>query len=531
MRLLTLSLASTLLLTVPALAAPVDAATGQKLASDLTALIKSHLGEVEGFSLNGDITVTPDGDGYALSIPQLRVKDDDGEAHTAAMTGRITPLSDDEYRYSINMPSPLATMFNSTGIPILSITAAASRLQGVYSMKLNNNMSADMMLSGLRLNDLAKSATLAEIGGIVYQARNRITGDKLDMRSTMGMSNIVASIDGKEALHIASVGGSLLNRGMNFAQFQKLEQTIRENRHLLSDSKGAIPYFAAIMNDSGKVGGDVAATFFVKDIRVQTPQAGKDQDGGATWTLPLLRADLTSTCNAQILCDGGITYRHEGLTTTAHLSDMVAGLLPTTLDLGFMLEKMPQSEIADIAKKYADLLTTPSKNEPDEAALYKQAADELLKVTSAAGTTLRFNSVDVASPWINNHTAGAFTVTPDAAFKVTGALDTRINGLDETITKLTALASGGESGSEGGSTEDKNSNKPMAQPDPMLQNALIGLSMLQGFGQQVADANPSARTYKIEVGADGTVKLNGTDLGAMLGMAGGMGGGMGGRHK
>lgn len=87
---------------------------------------------------------------------------------------------------------------------------------------------------------------------------------------------------------------------------------------------------------------------------------------------------------------------------------------------------------------------------------------------------------------------------------MTGASDTRIAGLDAFTAKLGTLAA-----------PPANSTAPQPQADPEAQGLLMMMSMLQGMGQQ---AEGGLRTYHFEVGADGSAKMNGTDIASLIGM-------------
>jgi hypothetical protein len=115
----------------------------------------------------------------------------------------------------------------------------------------------------------------------------------------------------------------------------------------------------------------------------------------------------------------------------------------------------------------------------------------------AAGTRLRITALDFDAPAFGTDITGEIRYSPDSSLGVVAGIDAVLRGLDAAM-KLVLPA-------------------PGAKVDPDTQTLMAMLSMVQAFGAIAKDAaGRDLRTYKIELGADGRLLLNGADMTAVL---------------
>jgi hypothetical protein len=507
MKLLTLSLASAVaLLPLAALAAPAaDEATAQKLTAELQQDAERFISSFPGLKLEGEVSIRPEGDSYALSLPPLSFTLKNGELiRTAAMTGRLTPQDNQEYRYTLNMPNPVATMFDITQVPAYVLTTTAQDMTGVWSEKHDAFLNGILSMRGVRVSEAENSnvvATLDQLrveNDISISPANRMDGKVLLSLSALAMYNKQQT----QVLSLAGAGVSYLLKDVNYTAFRAMQDRARAEQSGAPSGKE----ISGMLADLGQIGGSSAIAFVGRDLIAREVRSGGPGSPASTVKLPLLRVMLDSSSHEGGLTNGGLRYQHEGLAITPPPGAAIAELLPARLELAGQLERFPVQQV------FALLNETSSSGQRLNA-MQDMWTRALLELESAR-TTLTVSQLGYAAPRLTSSTSGQFAASAAARFGATGELNTRINGLDEVLAHFKSLLSPPADGGV------------QAQPDPSIQSVMMGLTMLQTFGQIVKDASPSARTYKLELGADGSLKLNGTDFSTMMGMAGGMAGGM-----
>lgn len=183
-----------------------------------------------------------------------------------------------------------------------------------------------------------------------------------------------------------------------------------------------------------------------------------------------------------------------------------AGYLPQNANVEFYLDDVPMDSLY---KTFAGLLIQgtraarmaedaeqrgqPSNLKRHHESQVMAAAMALPQMLTAAGSTLSIRNTFMRSADLSTNLFGSFKATPGAAKVAVGELTLTIQGLDELLKKL-----------EGGNTRQS-------------RRALQGLSFLQVLGQQDTEGGKPIRRYAFVVTADGTMTLNGSDVGGLMG--------------
>lgn len=518
-----ISLLTSLLLTSVsplALAAPApDEATAAQLATKIQASLQTLLpaqfttpGSELAFA--GTTKVTVAGDVYALEIPALHAKTSDGSVDVGIITGMLTPTDGPGYNFALTLPTPLAVLTKTTSTTTLQV--ARQSLTGVWQPDLGFLPELHVALGDLAITDKTNNrlATISEA--------------KLD--SSFGV-NGTEQMGGTATGSVAAI--TLFNDTSHekFLTIDRLEmasrtsdvnaeavRNLRENLQKLDagDLAQGAPLLmgkvSSLVNSLQGVMGTGEGSFTLTNLAA-TDSSGKQP---TLWKLPTASLGYTTGTNPDKTARLSFTYGHDRLSVTPALTGVRADLLPTTVGIGFTLDELPVTELAAVMAEAA--ATAPAATSGKSATPATSSAEAVRAKIEAIITqykpSLVVNKVLFGAPALQSLSTGRFTANPAASFFVTGALDTKIAGIDALVTKVSALAS----------PKAAAPGAPQPQGDPEAQGLLMALSMLQGIGQQAADGS---RTYHFELGADGSAKMNGTDLAALLGMSMGMGAGGG----
>ncbi len=140
---------------------------------------------------------------------------------------------------------------------------------------------------------------------------------------------------------------------------------------------------------------------------------------------------------------------------------------------------------------------------------------KVLATLDESRTAFKVNDAKYVSNVLAGGLAGALIANQQAVFGAVGSFDAKVIGLDELLASLSAKTAAGQ---QANATTEAIAAAQKAQGTTMM------LSMVKTFGRKVPDTKASTFTYKFEIGADGSLKVNGNDMGGLIG-------GMGGPHK
>ncbi|MDP2205609.1 MAG: hypothetical protein Q8K65_04825 [Alphaproteobacteria bacterium] len=183
-----------------------------------------------------------------------------------------------------------------------------------------------------------------------------------------------------------------------------------------------------------------------------------------------------------------------------------AGYLPQNASIELYMDDMP---MASLYKTFAGLLVQgaraarmaedaeqrgqPSNLKRHHESQVMAAAMVLPQMLAGAGSTVSIRNTFMRSADLSTNLFGSFKATPGAAKVAVGEMTLTIQGLDELLKKL-----------EGGNTRQS-------------RRALQGLSFLQVLGQQDTEGGKPVRRYVFAVTADGSMTLNGSEVGGLMG--------------
>lgn len=518
-----ISLLTSLLLTSVsplALAAPTpDEATAAQLATKIQASLQTLLpaqfttpGSELAFA--GTTKVTVAGDVYALEIPALHAKTSDGSVDVGVLTGTLTPTDGPGYTFALTLPTPLAVLTRTTSTTTLQV--ARQSLTGVWQPDLGFLPELHVALGDLAATDKTNNR-IATIGEAKLDSSFGVNGtEQMGGTATGSVAAITLFSDTSHEKFLTIDRLEMASRTSDVNA--EAVRTLRENLQKLnaSDLAQGAPLLmgkvSSLVSSLQGVMGTGEGSFTLTNLAATDSSSGRQP---TLWKLPTASLGYATGTNADKTARLSFTYGHDHLSVTPALTGVRADLLPATVGIGFTLDELPVTELAAVMAEAA--ATTPgagTKSAVSPPPLGDAIRTKIETVITQYKPTLVVDKVLFGAPALQSLSTGRFTANPAASFYVTGALDTKIAGIDALVTKVSALAS----------PKAAAPGAPQPQGDPEAQGLLMALSMLQGIGQQAADGS---RTYHFELGADGSAKMNGTDLAALLGMSMGMGAGGG----
>lgn len=505
----TLLLASTSSL---AFAAPMpDEATATQLSSQLQdslqTLMPANLNAPDTkLDFVGTTKVTVQGDGYLLEIPAMHATMPDATADIPAMTGTLTPTDGPGYAFSLNLPSPLLTFSNAD--EAMTLQAETRSLSGVWQPGLGFLPEAHLALGTISLTDKAQ-ATIMRTNAVKFDSTYTVANTKMDGLASgtlLGLA-VFDPATHNRLTSLERVDMTSRTANVDAAAIQNLRTMLQK---MNPQNAAAAPQGLLQLASSLQAAmGDGAANVKLTNLMFSYYDANKSP---TSWSLPTATMAFESSHNADGTSRISFSYGHDKLTVTPAQTGVIAELLPTRASFGFTFDKMPLSELAKVIAANVPPAPPPAPVPVDGKPAHPAPAPLLSEATHQQVTalitqykpTLSINNILYGSPAIQSLTTGVFTANTGAKMYMTGASDTRIAGLDAFTAKLGTLAA-----------PPANSTAPQPQADPEAQGLLMMMSMLQGMGQQ---AEGGLRTYHFEVGADGSAKMNGTDIASLIGM-------------
>lgn len=527
MKLLTLSLTSALVLCAPLYAhAAVDEAGAAALAQQINAALK----DMGGITSSGDASVKVNGDGYDVVYPALSFTGarSETEMSIAPVTAHLVPSSETNYKYTATLPTPLLTVTDKDGQTKATVTVGSQQISGEWDSKNRFQANSLAVLKDIAVNDPKNEFTfkIAELG-LVSQT-TLVSEGHADGQASLNMRglNLVFTDSsngdsGQMKIEAIGITSEVKNYDLtNISRIREQAQAMQNNPN--PSPTQAVDFFSSLFN-AGRVGGGTGATKFGFVANNFDLTVGKVEGAAPTHiVLPLIKLNGSANSTDGNLVDIGMQYEHAGLAVAPLPSAVIGDVLPASIKLDMSIAHLP---VADLFKQAATAVTTAMAEKPAAAGDVPPAPDAekpvdttraalmdnyhaALALMEKSQTALNVNQISYTAKAINSNTQGVIKAAQASPIGAVGTIDTRLNGVQELVEKLSAAMQGGE----------------QAQPDPAVQNVLMALSMVQMFGQQVPNASPSGLMYKLEFTPEGAVKMNGNDLSAM---ADAMGGGHG----
>ena len=191
-------------------------------------------------------------------------------------------------------------------------------------------------------------------------------------------------------------------------------------------------------------------------------------------------------------------YRHGGLSLAS--SPGPQEFTPEKAEVDLAVTSLPNAGLW--AAVEALLKPAPGRNDAQRGDQFSLA---VMNALTQAGSRLEVKALSLDTPAAAATLKGAATFDGKAAFGMVAGIDMVLRGLDATLKQMQPV--------------------PGAKPDPEAQKTMATLGLVQALGAPGKDeAGRDLRSYKLDLGADGKIMLNGADMSAVLQSVQGQGG-------
>ncbi|MEZ0261857.1 MAG: hypothetical protein ACAH80_12670 [Alphaproteobacteria bacterium] len=480
-----------------------------------------------GVSMTGDIAVVPKGDYYEVRLPGLAYGHGFAKVNIGTLVMNVSPGDAGQYEMSIAVPSPLVVV-DAGGKPLVEVTLGKQRLSGTWWPKYSSFTRVDCEYSDVGLRTLADTDNLTGTIGSLKSTMNLtqnadqswsgpteflisnfklaggdkakldLTIDKIGAKASVDNMNLQAKKDLQEKVE-KLLSDSLANQQPNPEQSRSLINNLLASLESYMDGMGShvgISNLALTMTpDPATPPGPDGKKEEPLVVKVGSMESGFDVKG-----MKQPKGNL-----ALKISFAGLSFSDVGLD--------VPGVIPTETNLEINLENLPMKELGSafgtvISQGVQAASSAASSADPTEKqALDQQAKAQIMMAAASipmqlatAGSTISVRNTYAKAPDITSTLDGSFAANPASPVMASGAITLLLVGIDELLQKVQGMA-----------------QAPGANPSMMMWVQAVATLQKQGeLGK--ADDGRSQRSYKIVVGQDGKIMLNGQDLFSSMGM-------------
>lgn len=470
----------------PALSADISAQTAAELKKALETAISSYAGPDVTMSLGGNIEVTPAGDHYNFTVPDIRLTDTESRTETLILyktQGTFKPTNQDkQYSFTLSLPSPVAQMVDATGTPLSIATVGSHKINGIWAQELQTLPALTVNLSEIKWAPIDPTASLNN--------RTSITASTLDAVMTNTPTTAAAThYDGNFSFTLSKLSvvdnldGELLALGK-----LGLESKYK-NSALAPDDTTTDPMAMLLQQTANMTDGQSDLSFTLADLKLT--MGGLLQSNKQTWQLA--QAQLVSTSDFKDgKMSGTLKLSHNGLLSQTS-NAAVAEVIPASGMLDFAFTDVP---VQTYAKTLLEQKATPAGSNDNATLLRKAMGDHPHKIT--------LNGFNLQAQTMSLSARGSMSNQKDTPFGMAGDLTAQFTGLDETVGKL-ALISRADNNAPGGGNS-------LAQFATMM----LSIAQLSGQAEPVAAGTLSKRNYNFALASDGIVTMDGEPIANLM---------------
>ncbi|CAK0775224.1 putative DUF945 domain-containing protein [uncultured Gammaproteobacteria bacterium] len=440
---------------------------------------------------DGAVEVKPAGDGYDARLPALSVVDDDGgKLVVGTITATLKPNADGTWSFVGALPSVLRAQ-NAEGKAEGGLTIGGQKVTGVWAPKLTTLTKLDAALSQLTVTTVNDKAG-ATIGTITVRSDlNEVRPNAWSGPGGLTIADLaVTNEKGEPLFNLGQAGIEITLTEAELARFATAAATAGDDRSAGASAKkardlvdgllGGASFKLSLSGLSVAASSDVGA-FSLKSAMIRAAAEGLNQD----------RSTLS------------LGYGHEGLKVATLPAEFPEKFMPEKSELAITFDKLPMKQLI----KTVLISAIEEMMGPDEGGSSAghdrgpMMAMQTLGALSSAGSLIRLEKLALETPALSASASGTARFDAKAANGLVASLFASLRGLETAMQALMPA--------------------PGGPPDESAQGILAMLGMVQALGQQAKDeAGREIRSYKLELGADGRMMLNGADLTALLGGGG-----------
>jgi hypothetical protein len=478
-----------------------------------------------GLVLGGPIEVTPKDEYYEVKLPSVSYAVEGMNADFGTLVMNITP-SGDEYKATLAIPETI-NVYDAAKAPVAIIKIGEQKFNSIWLPKYRSFTKIDAEYKDISIQSPKAGEKVAiNVGGV--KSTLELAPDGNDIWSgpaNFELTNLhmTAGDKGEIDFAIDSMKGSASYSKLNMQTRKDMEEKAEQAlAGITKDQKPDPVQMQAMLNSivsslQNYLDG-MGSAFKLSGVHVKVrpgDEKGPDGKPGKPVDVNLSSMSWEFKMNGMQQEKGSISLQFgmDGL-NVSNMDAGTASIVPTASNVEVHLDNLP---IQELSKGLSGLFSTivnsavASQSVTDAAQktalqgqIQAQVGAAMLSIPAqlaTAGSKLSIVNTYAKAPDVGSTLDGSFTANAASPVMAQGSVTLLITGLDELILKLQTL---GQS----------------ATPDPKLLGWAQGLGMLQMMGQLgKAPDGRTQRTYKLEIGADGKIMLNGADFSnAMPGM-------------
>lgn len=457
-------------------------------------------GGVVSLAWDGDVSVEPVEDYYAVTLPDLKVIDHQKkqEIHIGMIAANVVPVAkknaDDIEKWSMSIALPTPIFAYRAGKITGQMNAGEQSIALLWAPSLKQVIDADIAFNAVEILDYTTGlSTFADLFQLKREFRKDVkknTWTGFDKYTLDGVN--IVDVNKTEIIKVKKLVAKSDLESMDFEKATSLQESYSDLSKWSADNKGAIDT-VTIIDFIGQGLGLYAgqkAMFHIEEASVHSVETARTIDIGTV--------------------DGLIEVTGQGkgfLKSKVWLENVIASTLddkgqkqigmhsPFNINFDGILNNIPELKNVKTMVQQVPVQDAQGKN----TGTFEPAirVGDILTLLNKAGTVITVNELKAESALSTMNLNGKVSFDPNAVWGVESVFTILLQGLDKLSQAI--------------SSETVGQNQAQASIVQMLQS--LGQVVQQG-----TPAKPEIVSYKIDVKKDGTLLLNGTNIAPLLAM-------------
>jgi len=462
------------------------AACSDKKAEQAAALkqeVQDILGKMAGSGTQktltyGDVTVTPDGDAYAVTVDKVAVTvPDEAPIDLGKIGFKLTPDGDDIRKFS-NLTLPQALAFKAPDGKEVRATLAVDHINGSWSKSMSQLLNVDALLKNLEVDEPSSGSKLIA-SDVFYQLQSKDNGQGIFDQEASGGTKLMTVGDKDGQIAIADFKASSNVGSVKLAELMAMRADWQKAAQ--RDKPADI---LPLVTKAFKLFKSVKAGISMGQLTVSAGGTTVFAVGGLGFDF-----GMQDTDQPKVKIGSGLRYAGLSIPTVKDLvGSLGAQILPTDFSLSLAIDDLPLASILEAWGK-----TLPAANMTDQNAMMGEsmmAAGIAVQAIQQAAVKMHISDGKLKAPGLTGSFTGELNNDPKAVLGFTGTANVELSDLDSLIAKAQQFAD-----------------------EPTTGEILGTLQMMRSLSDHATDAagRPVDR-FKITVDAQGTPLVNGKSL-------------------
>lgn len=377
----------------------------------------------------GDVTVTPAGDAFQVTIDDVRLNPPDEPVVNLGNIGfKLVAEGDDIRKYSdVTLPESLTLAGEDKSI--VKVAIALDHANGSWSRKFQQFLTGDLLIRSLQATEDSSGSKFAA-SDISYQLQSEDHGQGIyDQSGSIGTKLITVS-DKEGQLSIADFKLVSEIDGAKLAEFAALRK--QWQTAMAADKTGEMmPVLAKLFQVMKSMKGAVS----VGQVSMAMGGSPVFALGGGGFDIGLQGVD-----QPKVKIDSNLYYKGLAVPELKGLvGSMGAEVLPTEFNIDLGVDDLPMSAIIDNWSK-----SLPETSMTDQNAMMgtgMMAAGAAVQAIEQAATKLALSNGKLTAPGLQGSFDASVSSDPNSPMGFTGAANVELSDLDSLIAKSQQYAS------------------------------------------------------------------------------------------